>query len=305
MVALAAAACSDVNEAVEPDSSDWVPFNYAMTGLPAKENTPRRPVIAVKVDNTAAGEPQQGIAQADLVVQEPVEGGLTRLVAFYESRRPESVGPVRSIRTTDIPLTTPVSATVVTSGGSPPVLREFEAVNVPLVVEPNEILVRNPNRSAPYDLYADLSQQIPGPLPKQDYLNFGDFEFPSGKAVDGMTIAFSDVARTQWKATDKGQWKRQGYEQAYLADVLLILSVELIDTGLVDAAGSSVPEADVVGRGRGFIALDGAVHTIRWEKASPQAAFEITTDQGLVIAVPPGSSWINLLPKEGGKVLFN
>ncbi|MCH9720084.1 MAG: DUF3048 domain-containing protein [Actinomycetia bacterium] len=309
VAAIAAAAvlsaCSEVYVAQDPTESDWVPFNYATTGLPAQPETPRRPVVAVKIDNTAAGQPQQGVAQADLVVQEPVEGGLTRLVAFYESRRPESVGPVRSIRTTDIPLTMPVSATVVTSGGSPEVLQEFETANVPLVVEPNEIFVRNPNRPAPYDLYADLSQEIAGPLPKQEYLDFGDLDLPSGKQVDGMTIVFSDFAQTQWKATGKGQWKQLGTEQPYLADTLLILSVDLIDTGLVDAAGSSVPEAAVVGNGRGFLALDGAVHTIRWEKTGFTEPFEFTTDQGLVIAVPPGNSWINLLPESGGKVSFN
>jgi hypothetical protein len=305
LVTVGLSACSDVYVAEDPADSDWVPFNYAMTGLPAEVDTPRRPVIAVKVDNTAAGQPQQGVAQADLVVQEPVEGGLTRLVAFYESQRPESVGPVRSIRTTDIPLVMPVSATVVTSGGSPEVLREFETANVPLIVEPNEIFVRNPNRSAPYDLYADLSQQIQGPLPKQEYLNFGEFDFPSGKEVAGMTITFSDSAQTQWKATGKGQWKQLGTEQPYVADVLLMLSVDLIDTGLVDAAGSSVPEAEVVGSGRGFLALAGAVHTVRWEKAGYSEPFELTTDQGLVLAVPPGNSWISLLPKTGGKVSFN
>ena len=299
--------CSSAQDGSADASGDeeWVPFNFAMTGLPAPTDTPRRPVIAVKVDNTAAGQPQQGIPQADLVVQEPVEGGLTRLVAFYESRRPESVGPVRSIRTTDIPLTSPVSATVVASGGSPIVLEEFGAVNTPLIVEPSDVLVRNPNRSAPYDVYADLRQQIQGPLAKQDYLNFGEFDFPSGKQIDGMTVTFSEVAQTEWKATGNGQWKQTGVEAPYVADLLLVLSVDVVDTGLVDAAGSSVPEAETVGRGRGFLALGGAVYTIRWEKASVAEPFELSTDEGLVLSVPPGTSWISLLPRDTGKVLFN
>src|ERR671933_664255 len=36
-----------------------------------------RPVVAVKIDDTANGRPQRGVNQADIVYIEEVEGGLT------------------------------------------------------------------------------------------------------------------------------------------------------------------------------------------------------------------------------------
>jgi hypothetical protein len=61
-------------------------------------------VLAVKVENIAAARPQVGLASADIVFVEEVEGSLTRLVAVYHSRFPSRVGPVRSARNTDVEL---------------------------------------------------------------------------------------------------------------------------------------------------------------------------------------------------------
>ena len=43
-----------------------------------------------------------GLTEADVVFEEMVEGGLTRLLAVYQSQDPETVGPVRSARSTDL-----------------------------------------------------------------------------------------------------------------------------------------------------------------------------------------------------------
>ena len=67
------------------------------------------PVVAVKIDNTSAGRPQYGISQADVVYIEQVEGGLTRMMAVFHTHLPTEVGPVRSVRTTDVELL-PLSA---------------------------------------------------------------------------------------------------------------------------------------------------------------------------------------------------
>ncbi len=300
--------CSVGQDGSDPDetkAADWVPFDYAMTGLAAPEGAVRRPVVAIKIDDTSAGQPQQGTAQADLVVQEPVEGGLTRLLAFYESRRPDSVGPVRSIRATDIPLVKPVRATVVASGGSEPVIQAFALAGVPLLTDPNDLFVRNPERSAPYDLYADLSQSISGPMPRKDYLQFGQEELPVGKQVSGVTVSFSPASQTKWNLTDSQEWRQDNLAPRFKADTLAILGVGLKETGLLDAAGTPVPEVEVVGRGRGFLIVGDELHRIRWRKESPTSAYQFSTDGGLVISVPPGHTWISLLPREGGKVSFS
>jgi hypothetical protein len=50
------------------------------------------------MDNTVSSRPQVGLSKADMVVEELVEGGLTRLAVFYYSHLAGIVGPIRSMR---------------------------------------------------------------------------------------------------------------------------------------------------------------------------------------------------------------
>ena len=63
-----------------------------------------RPALAVKIDNVTRAHPQSGVNVADVVYEEIVEGGVTRLVALFQSSSADMVGPVRSARTSDPPL---------------------------------------------------------------------------------------------------------------------------------------------------------------------------------------------------------
>jgi len=63
---------------------------------------PQRPALAVKVDNYAQARPQSGLDMADIVFEEPVEGGITRYVAVFQCQGAPEVGPIRSARNIDI-----------------------------------------------------------------------------------------------------------------------------------------------------------------------------------------------------------
>ena len=77
------------------------------------------PIVAVKIDNTSGGRPQYGISKADVVYIEQVEGGLTRMMAIFHSHLPTEVGPVRSVRSTDVELLGAYGRPVLTfSGGA-------------------------------------------------------------------------------------------------------------------------------------------------------------------------------------------
>ena len=55
-------------------------------------------VLITSIDNGAASEPQSGIGKADLLVELPVEGGITRFMAFFYHSTPDTIGPIRSAR---------------------------------------------------------------------------------------------------------------------------------------------------------------------------------------------------------------
>ena len=63
----------------------------------------------VKIDNgDRKARPQIGLNAADVVYEERVEGSVTRFLAIYHSVDSTPVGPVRSARTSDIPIFSPL-----------------------------------------------------------------------------------------------------------------------------------------------------------------------------------------------------
>ena len=116
---LATAGCTEKDEAAgAPGAQSTAPGltvsgEWPLTGFPATGTAPRHPVLAVKIDNSENSRPQVGLGQADLVTEELVEGGSTRLAVFYYQRVPRLVGPVRSMRATDIGIVQPAKAVLV------------------------------------------------------------------------------------------------------------------------------------------------------------------------------------------------
>ena len=126
VASLALAGCSGGGEAAEPETVETThldgtveevevpeePQTWPLTGIEVDGDgsaEARHPVLVTKMDNTPSSSPQLGLSHADLVVEELVEGGITRLAAFFYSDIPGTVGPVRSMRASDIGIVTPVA----------------------------------------------------------------------------------------------------------------------------------------------------------------------------------------------------
>ena len=308
VLALVLAACSQAGPTAPPPApsppvSTAPPVLYSMTGTPAPADWEPRPVVVVKIDNTLAARPQVGVGEADLVIEEPVEGGLTRLAAFFESRMAPRVGPVRSIRASDVGLVMPASATVVASGGSPEGLAAYEKAGIPLVTEGERGLSRDPGRAAPYNVFADLSElggSELGPKPSQPYFDFGVTKLAPGRKVTKVGIVFSPSRSEIWRWNSRGYWEQP--DVPFRPRTLLALDVRSVDTGQRDAAGSPIPEIITSGQGSGYLFSEGQAHRILWQKRTPTSPFRFTTEAGLVVSVPPGRTWVSLIDRATGQV---
>src|SRR4051812_26376056 len=69
-----------------------------LTGVPGEAQLASRPAVIVKIDNSPGGRPQSGLAGADVIVEEKVEGGVSRFLAVFHSHDVNLVGPIRSVR---------------------------------------------------------------------------------------------------------------------------------------------------------------------------------------------------------------
>src|SRR3954453_16129242 len=114
--------------------------------------------MIVKIDNSDRIAPQVGLSNGALIPEELVEGGMTRLAVFYDQHTPKLVGPVRSMRATDIGIVQPAKAVLVASGGAPPTVRRIAGAHIKTYAEGAAGYQRDRNRRAPYNLFMHLDE---------------------------------------------------------------------------------------------------------------------------------------------------
>ena len=128
-----------------------------LTGVGA---VPKGPVVAVKLDDTAAGRPSLGLEKADVIYIEEAEGGLSRMLAVFASANPR-VEAVRSVRTSDPELVGAYGRIIlVASGGGGNALPTLDHSGLwSSINDRGQVgFNRDPSRSAPYNVVADLAQ---------------------------------------------------------------------------------------------------------------------------------------------------
>lgn len=313
-VVLTASACSGEAEptadASAPEggtSAASPPTRWPLTGEPAAGKLPDHRAVVVKIENTGSSEPQTGLGSADLVVEELVEGGLTRLAAFYYSEMPSEVGPVRSLRGTDINVVKPARAALVASGGAPKTMQRVREAKVVTAPEGTPGYYRVSGRPAPYNLFMNLKKlaksKTDGPRP-QNYLPWGDAaKLKSGKKATEVTAKFSAGSSTEWNWNGR-VWHRAGSHATpaddFRTDNVLALTVKQTDAGYTDAAGNPVPESVLEGKGPATLFHQGKAYEGTWIKKSPTSPIRLVTAKGQAIPVPPGNTWVELVPASGG-----
>jgi len=282
---------------------------WPLTGLPAKGNAPHHPVMVVKIDNSDRSAPQLGLHGADLVTEELVEGGTTRLAVFFYQHLPKVVGPVRSMRASDIGIVKPAKAVLVASGGAPPTVARIRAAGIHAYTEGAPGYQRDNSRQAPYNLFMHLPQLARTVSAKQSvrsYLPFG----PAGHSIagtkaSGVSAVFSGSHTTNWTYqgghyVNENSFAAQG--DRFRPDSVLVLRVQVGDAGYLDPAGNPVPETKFTGTGQALLFHGGRVVHGTWSK-SLTSTIKLRTTSG-ALSVPAGHTWVELVPANGGSVLI-
>ncbi len=306
------------DEAPPPAPAPTVPSGPVapLTGLPVGPAQAGRPVLVVKIDNAPKARPQAGLVEADVVVEEEVEGGVTRFAALFHSRDGANVGPVRSARSTDILFASALNRPLFAYSGANMAFQNLIArspvVDVGVDSFPQDYR-RERDRPAPYNLLSStaglFSHVPPGAGPPPPLFVFGQAG-EAGNAAGatpsaGVDVEFRDVILTavqyRWDATS-GTWKRNqdgrphldtGGVQVAPRNVVVQL-VNYRNTAFRDQSGAPVPEAELVGEGEAWVFTAGKVVRGRWKKPTPEAVTEYLDASGAPVRMTPGPTWIEL-----------
>lgn len=295
--------------------------------LGTRGQVPPRAALGVKLDDTERGRPQTGLAQADVVFEEMVEGGLTRLLAVYQSQDPDTVGPVRSARSTDLFILAELGKPLFAwSGANPTFAAAVEAadlLDVGVGAVPDAYR-RDPDRPAPYNLYAAPAQlrtavadDDAASVPPPQLFTYRDEGAPlSGPGVEPATafrstgagglstrIAWDwDAGSATWLRSQDGtpHVDRDGHRIG-VANVIVRFT-PYRDSGVRDSVGAVVPEADAVGEGDAWLLSDGQLQRGRWSKPSADAPTTYVDSEGAPLRLAPGQTWVEVLPPGSGEV---
>ena len=294
-----------------------------LTGLPMEEAYEQNRPVAVMFNNLKAAQPQLGVSQADLIYEVPAEGGITRMLGFFQSL--EGVGTLGSIRSTRayyLELALGHDALLVHAGGSPEAYVDIPAWGVDNMDGVNggsdaKIFWRDAERrkNAGYEHSLLTSGQN-----VLDYLAQGHFrtEHSSGYAetlhfaedgtpAGGVSAASVKLRYTNYKTGlfqyDAGSGKylvRQyggAYKDGNTGEQVGVTNVLVLETAISAIAGDTSGRLRVqtTGSGKGTFFCGGRATDIQWSRGDRNSSFVYTLTDGTPLTLGQGNSYICIM----------
>jgi hypothetical protein len=298
---------SDNGEVAAP-GAPGSPATSPFTGLPARADSP---VLAVKVDNVRPARPQTGLSKADIVYIEPVEAGLSRILAVFSSRLPDRVGPVRSARESDLELLRQFGRPALAFSGAQskllPVIGRASVYDVSAAKASNAY-VRDPSRQAPHNFYASPDKLL-ARAPEASKAHDIGFRFggppPGGAVTAEQTVRYDAAAvRFRWSA-GQNRWlvsldgaPATATEDGRLgAPTVVIQYVNVRDSRFKDRGGNVTPYSETTGTGTALVLRDGKAYQSRWSRPAPDAGTTFTTATGSPMTFDRGPVWVVFAPR--------
>ena len=282
--------------------------------VPGGGSVPQRPALAIKVDNYVAARPQSGLDKADIIFEEPVEGGITRYAAVFQCQQALLVGPVRSARNIDVGILgqfgAPLEAHV---GGINPVIADIDAspiINLDLGAY--ALVDQHPaGRVAPYDTYAS-TLALWGLKPTDTTPPAPIFTYskttPTGFPVANVSIPFSSNSNVLWHYNPQihAFLRYYGLKPDTLADGVqntaanVLVQFVQITYGpwAENSQGGLEVQANLYNNASGPAELfrSGVVVGGTWSRSSLGQPTQFTAANGSPMTLQPGQTWVELVP---------
>lgn len=299
-----------------------------MTGLPMEpEHEELRPA-AVVFNNLKAAQPQLGISGADVIYEVPAEGGVTRMLALFQTLEGVGdLGSIRSARPYYIELALGHEALFVHAGGSPEAYRDLRAWQVDAIDGVNgrgqeEVFWRDGTRrrtmglehslltsGTRIDTYWKEKTSYRQARTGTGFAPAFSQEAPDGAAAQQITVRLSSGKETHFRYdAQKGLYLVSQYGQPYTDGTdgvqLSAANVLVLETAItvLDAVGRL--KVVTTGAGEGTLYRSGVAVPLRWSRNQRTDPLTFTTPEGEPLALAPGRSYICILdPRNGGASL--
>ena len=277
---------------------------YPLTGMENPDPViAARPALIVKIDNAGGARPQSGFNEADLVFEEIVNDHITRFAMVFQSGDTDPVGPIRSGRLQDVDLFTALDHPLFAwSGGNKTVTNEIndsELVNI----GPSRAAVyfRAKDRKIPHNLYSNtaaLYTQTPpfAPPAKQQFTYREPGAPAAGTPSAGVTVKLDSIdVGWNWNAADGVYYRTMEGSRHMDRNSGQISTNTVVVLAMEYAPGiSGSPDAQTLGSGEAFVFTGGNYIHGTWTRNDIHAPFSLLANDGKVIQLQPGRTFIEL-----------
>ena len=273
--------------------------------------SPKGPVIAVKIDDTAAARPSLGLEKADVIYIEEAEGGLSRMVAVFASAKPK-VRAVRSIRSSDPELLGQYGRIIiVASGGGGNSLHDLDRSSLHSVIHDRGQVgfFRDQSHRAPYNVVSDLAK-VSTAVKGDSVRNVGFTWAASDPRLVGAKLAATVTTRVGstpvafvWDAK-LARYVRTVSGRRILAasgaplakpNVLVQFCQINPDRSDVDVNGNPSMFTKTIGSGRVVLFRNGRQIEGKWSRPSLSAPTTFTDAAGKPLLFAPGGTIVALV----------
>jgi len=286
----------------------------AIDGRPLAAGVPDTDHFAVMIENMVDSRPLAGLAEAALVIEAPVEGGITRFLAFYPPGSAVSrIGPVRSARPYYLDWAQEFDALYIHVGGSPEALDDIKSVKLRDLNQFSwgKYFWRDSGRSAPHNVYtsadllakglADVSADHKTRAPAA--WRFKDDIAPEDRPQETADIVVdystSDY-RVTWKydraANEYQRWQGDSEQRDESGAPVRAKNVviQYSQIRILDEIGRR--RIETLGEGQALLALDGKTFAAVWKKPAAAERTRYYDESGAEIALNAGATWVEIVP---------
>lgn len=277
----------------------------------------RRP-FAFAIENTPQARPQYGLSRARVIYEMLTEGGITRLLAVFDPQTHGRVGPIRSARPYFVLKAFENDAVLVHSGGSVESYAYIRELAVDHIDEQKNFrpFERTQDRRPPHNLYAlfpGLLEEarrlgLARPVRSATFALLSPGETLEGSSAPQIEIRYArdyhvqfvyDPERRAYFRFVNGEPHRDGETRTQLSCGTII--VQIAEHRVKDGEGRV--EIRFVGKGSGWLFLEGKAIPITWEKKNMRDKTRFYLSDGREARVAPGSIWIEVIDSQE-KVVF-
>ena len=312
----------------KPEPEPELPYVNPLTGQGCETDIGRNRPIAIMLNNLKKALPQVGVSQADIIYELPAEGGITRMLAVFQSvDGVGEIGTVRSARDYYVSLAYGHDAVFLHAGGSPQAyaaIKNWGVTALDCVNGPYEGTLfwrdkdRRKNAGLEHSVLTSgdtILELLPtykrvtlehkeGYDPGLSFLSPG--EKAQGEKAETVTVKFSNYKTGVFTYEfGTGLYRVEEYDAPYVdgntGEQVAVKNVLVLYTDVSQIKGDDKGRLSVrtTGTGSGLFVCDGTAQEITWSKKDDASPMTYQDAAGQPLKLGVGHTYVNIIDKPG------